>query len=93
LRTALHPWIFAVVYKITDAISTLEGATRTVRAQDLLVAPKIVQGMFAAAMDFYTWKLGRKVYGADSDAAMVTVRVLHSIIDKRRLTNIPDSLR
>jgi phosphatidylinositol glycan class B len=64
------------VYKITDAISTLEGATRTVRAQDLLVAPKIVQGMFAAAMDFYTWKLGRKVYGADSDAAMAAVRML-----------------
>jgi phosphatidylinositol glycan class B len=64
------------VYKITDAISTLEGATRTARAQDLVVAPKIVQGMFAAAMDFYTWKLGRKVYEADSDAAMAAVRML-----------------
>jgi phosphatidylinositol glycan class B len=74
LRTALHPWVFAVVYKITDAISTLEGATRTVRAQDMLIAPKIVQGIFAAAMDFYTWKLGKKVYGAESHAAMAVVR-------------------
>lgn len=64
------------MYKIADAISTLEGATRTARAQDLLIAPKIVQGMFAAAMDFYTWKLGRKIYGVDSDAAMATVRIL-----------------
>jgi phosphatidylinositol glycan class B len=81
------------VYKITDAISTLEGATRTARAQDMLIAPKIVQGMFAAAMDFYTWKLGRKIYGVDSDAAMATVRILCSEAHKWRLTNIPDSLR
>ena len=41
----------------------------------MLIAPKIVQGMFAAAMDFYTWKLGKKVCGADSDAAMAAVGV------------------
>jgi len=75
LRTALHPWIFAVTYKIADVMSTLEGATRTARAQDMLIAPKIVQAIFAATMDFYTWKLGQKLYGAGSDAAMAAVRV------------------
>lgn len=93
LRTALHPWIFAVVYRITDAVSTLEGATRTARAQDLLIAPKIVQAMFAASMDFYTWKLGQKVYGTDSAAAMAVVRIPFSEAYKCRLTNITDSLR
>jgi hypothetical protein len=44
----------------------------------MLIAPKIVQGMFAAAMDFYTWKLGKKVYGAESDAALAAVRFLCS---------------
>jgi len=58
----------------------------------MLIAPKIVQGMFAAAMDFYTWKLGRKVYGTDSDAAMAAVSALYSVTNKRKLTNIPDSL-
>jgi hypothetical protein len=71
----------------------MEGATRTAKAQNMLIAPKIVQGMFAAAMDFYTWKLGRKVYGTDSDAAMAAVRVLYSETHKCRLTKIPDSLR
>ena len=59
----------------------------------MLIAPKIVQGIFAAAMDFYTWKLGRKVYGTDSDAAMAAVRVLYSETHKWRLFNIFDSLR
>jgi hypothetical protein len=59
----------------------------------MLIAPKIVQGMFAAAMDFYTWKLGRKIYGVDSDAAMATVSALYSVTNKCRLTNISDSLR
>jgi hypothetical protein len=41
----------------------------------MLIAPKIVQGISAATMDFYTWKLGQKVYGTGSDAAMAVVRV------------------
>ncbi|KAM0715655.1 hypothetical protein Q7P37_009153 [Cladosporium fusiforme] len=45
LRTALHPWIFALV------------------AEDLVIAPKIAQAVFAAGMDFYGWKLGQKIYG------------------------------
>lgn len=75
LRTALHPWIFALVYKVADAMSTLEGASRAGRAEDLLIAPKIAQAVFAAGVDFYTWRLGQTVYGASSSAAMATVSV------------------
>lgn len=74
LRTALHPWIFAIVYKAADAMSTLEGASRAARAEDMLVAPKIAQAIFAALLDLCTWKLSQKVYGAGSSASMATVR-------------------
>jgi phosphatidylinositol glycan class B len=61
------------VYKVADALSTLEGATRAARAEDLLMAPKIAQAIFAALLDFYTWKLSQKIYGAGSAASMATV--------------------
>ena len=75
LRSAVHPWICAIVYKLANAMSTLEGATRTARAEDMLIAPKIAQAIFAAVMDLATWKLGQKVYGRGSAAAMATVRL------------------
>jgi phosphatidylinositol glycan class B len=69
----VHPWIFAIVYKVADAMSTLEGATRAARAGDLLIAPQIAQAIFAALLDFYTWKLSQKIYGAGSAASIATV--------------------
>lgn len=56
-------------------MSTLEGATRASRAEDLLIAPKIAQAIFAALLDFYTWQLSQKIYGAGSAASMATVRL------------------
>jgi len=55
----------------------------------MLIAPKIVQALFAAAMDFYTWKLGRKVYGTESDAAMAAVRMMCPETNRWRLTTSP----
>lgn len=63
------------MYKVADAMSTLEGATRVARAEDMLLAPKIAQAIFAAVMDLSTWKLGQKVYGRGSAAALATVRL------------------
>lgn len=56
-------------------MSTLEGATRAARAEDLLIGPKIAQAIFAVFLDFYTWKLSQKIYGAGSAASMATVRI------------------
>lgn len=61
------------MYKIADIISTLEGVSRVGRAEDLIIAPKIAQAVFAAGMDYYTWKLGQKIYGQGSSAAVATV--------------------
>ena len=57
-------------------MSTLEGATRAARGEDMLIAPKIAQAIFAALLDFYTWKLSQKIYAAGSTASMATVRIL-----------------
>lgn len=59
----------------------------------MLIAPKIVQGIFAATMDFYTWKLAQKVYGTGSDAAMAVVCMVCPGTHNRRLTNLANSLR
>ena len=61
------------MYKVADVMSTLEGATRAAKAEDMLIAPKIAQAIFAALLDFYTWKLSQKVYGVGSSASMATV--------------------
>lgn len=50
----------------------MEGVGRAGRAEDLIIAPKIAQAVFAAAMDFYTWRLGEKVYEEGSEGAMAT---------------------
>ena len=76
----MHPWIFAIVYKVADVMSTLEGATRSARAEYLLIAPKIAQAIFAALLDFYTWKLSQKIYGASSAASMATVSIYSKLI-------------
>jgi phosphatidylinositol glycan class B len=61
------------VYKVADVMSTLEGASRAARAEDMILAPKIAQAIFAALLDFYTWKLSQKVYGAGGSASMATL--------------------
>jgi phosphatidylinositol glycan class B len=76
----VHPWIFAIVYKVADAMSTLEGATRAARAEDMLIAPKIAQAIFAALLDFYTWKLSQ-IYGTGSAASMATVCIYSGDFD------------
>lgn len=45
----------------------------THRAEVLVAAPKVVQALFAAAGDFYTWKLARLVYGDTSVECWVLV--------------------
>jgi phosphatidylinositol glycan class B len=61
------------VYKVADVMSTLEGASRAARAEDMILAPKIAQAIFAALLDFYTWKLSQKVYGVGSSALTATL--------------------
>ncbi|ODQ54917.1 hypothetical protein SAICODRAFT_64193 [Saitoella complicata NRRL Y-17804] len=56
IRNPLHPAVLAVLYKVLSVVG--------VDTPDVVVvAPKVLQGVFAAVGDFYTVKLGRKMFG------------------------------
>ncbi|KAI4236231.1 MAG: hypothetical protein LQ352_008026, partial [Teloschistes flavicans] len=69
LRSAIHPTIFAAVYRLSAEISNVLRLTPDYRAELLLAAPKATQAVIAALGDYYTWKLGERVYGKGSSEA------------------------
>ena len=74
LRSAIHPMIFAAVYSIASALSQLLQLSPVYRADVLIAAPKVLQAVFAALGDYFTWRLAGKVYGAASNEAWAAVR-------------------
>ncbi|CAI6338605.1 unnamed protein product [Periconia digitata] len=73
LRSSLHPAIFAAVYQAAATIAQVCRLTLSSRAQVLLAAPKTLQALFAALLDWYTWKIAEKAYGRGSRAAYATL--------------------
>ncbi|KAJ3577995.1 hypothetical protein NPX13_g2567 [Xylaria arbuscula] len=68
LRSSLHPTILAIGYFIVDSFWASYNVP-TVKAKWLLMAPKVLQTVFAALSDWYTWRLAEKLYGPSSAAA------------------------
>ncbi|BFZ63935.1 glycosylphosphatidylinositol anchor biosynthesis [Saitoella coloradoensis] len=56
IRNPLHPAIFAALYKVLDIF-------RIDTPDVVVVAPKVLQGVFAAVGDLYTFGLGRMMFG------------------------------
>ncbi|RMZ78111.1 hypothetical protein DV738_g3957, partial [Chaetothyriales sp. CBS 135597] len=73
LRSSIHPVLFGLVYKLADALSTGLGLTTTWKANLFLAAPRIAQALFAAAGEYYTWRLAEYVYGHSSLATAATL--------------------
>ncbi|ETI28974.1 hypothetical protein G647_01426 [Cladophialophora carrionii CBS 160.54] len=73
LRSAIHPAIFGICYQLADVLAGLLRLQHHPRAEVLLAAPKILQALFAALSDFYTWKLASGIYGAQSPAALTAL--------------------
>lgn len=69
LRSALHPALFATIYKLADAFSSILKLAPASKADVLLAAPKILQAVIAAVGDYYTWKLAKHIHGARSPSA------------------------
>ncbi|KAK5171474.1 glycosylphosphatidylinositol anchor biosynthesis [Saxophila tyrrhenica] len=69
LRSSLHPLLFASIYNLADSISTTLGLTPSVRAEVLVAAPKVLQAVFAALTDAYTYRLACDIYGSKSHAS------------------------
>ena len=79
LRSAIHPYLFATVYWLSAAVAQLLHLSAHNRAELLIAAPKVFQAIFAATGDYYTWRLGQKVYGHDSNESWATVRSGHNV--------------
>ncbi|KAL8687173.1 MAG: hypothetical protein Q9218_006584, partial [Villophora microphyllina] len=73
LRSAIHPTIFAGVYRLSAELSKLMRLTPVYRTDLLLAAPKVTQAVIAALGDYYTWKLGERVYGRGCNEAWVAL--------------------
>ncbi|KAF2690800.1 glycosyltransferase family 22 protein [Lentithecium fluviatile CBS 122367] len=73
LRSSLHPVLFATVYQVAAKLGDVCGVRLSNRADILLVAPKVAQALFAALLDYYTWKLAEKAYGRRSRTAWTTL--------------------
>jgi GPI mannosyltransferase 3 len=73
LRSAIHPAIFALAYKLADTVAASITLDPRFRSELLLAVPKIIQAVLSAACDFFTWKLACSLYGADSTEAFCTV--------------------
>ena len=78
LRSAIHPTLFAGVYWTTSKLSILLGLSPEPYAELMVAAPKVAQAVVAALGDYYTWKLGQKVYGNGSREAWAAVCSVHS---------------
>lgn len=66
LRSSLHPLLFAAVYRIVDALSAAAHLSPSWRAEVLVAAPKLVQAVFAAMIDYYTIRLAQRAYGKEA---------------------------
>lgn len=72
----MHPYLFSVVYQFTDWLSRYLNLPFLQHADILIAAPKVLQAVFAAIGDFYTWRLSRKIYGLRVQETRVTVSFL-----------------
>ncbi|KAF4551670.1 Alg9-like mannosyltransferase-like protein 1 [Elsinoe fawcettii] len=66
LRSSIHPYLFSYTFKVASWLSTAFALEARMHGELLLVAPKVLQAVLAALMDFYTWKLSTKYFG-DAD--------------------------
>ncbi|KFA75140.1 hypothetical protein S40288_02828 [Stachybotrys chartarum IBT 40288] len=73
LRSSLHPAIFSVAYFAADLVSRALPTANAFKVAALLAAPRMLQALFAALGDWYTWQLATKIYGTDANVALFAV--------------------
>ncbi|KAI9671551.1 MAG: hypothetical protein M1817_003603 [Caeruleum heppii] len=73
LRSYMYPALFAAMYRMCRTAANVMQLSATTGAELLVVVPKIVQAVFAALGDFFTWKLAVKLSGRHRQLADVTL--------------------
>jgi phosphatidylinositol glycan class B len=71
---------------MVDKPMELLGFFPQFRAEVMVVLPRVVQSVFAAICDYYTWKFAEKLYGVGSRTAWFTVCCLSPVWKEIRLT-------
>ncbi|KAK3333545.1 Alg9-like mannosyltransferase family-domain-containing protein [Cercophora scortea] len=67
LRSSLHPALFGLVYKAVHSLMAFMNLFPPFQSFVLVALPKVVQSIFAALADYYTWRLATEIYGRDSN--------------------------
>ncbi|PFH58137.1 hypothetical protein XA68_14116 [Ophiocordyceps unilateralis] len=73
LRSSLHPAVFALAYILSDTLSSWLPIGTALRTAIIMAAPKLLQAVFAALGDWYTWQLAVIIYGPDSTASLAVL--------------------
>jgi len=73
LRSSLHPFLFSVVYKTAEMVSSTLNVAPSQKVEFLVASPKVFQAVLAASTDFFTWRLAEKLYGHGDRSAIVTL--------------------
>ncbi|KAF2100534.1 hypothetical protein NA57DRAFT_36717 [Rhizodiscina lignyota] len=73
LRSSLHPLLFAAVYRAASASASLFRLDTASRADLLIALPKACQALFAAALDYFTWRLAELIYRPNDRAAWASL--------------------
>ncbi|EZF31465.1 hypothetical protein H109_02558 [Trichophyton interdigitale MR816] len=71
LRSSIHPYIFAAVYKSVDAVANVLQLSPLLRGDLLIAGPKVAQGIISAVGDYYTWNLGRRIYNGRPESTWI----------------------
>ncbi|CAG9996509.1 unnamed protein product [Clonostachys byssicola] len=69
LRSSIHPAIFSAGYLFSHYVSKVLPIGETLRASIVVSSPRVVQAVFAALGDWYTWQLAVKLYPQDNNVS------------------------
>lgn len=83
LRSSLHPVIFGLAYKVAYTLMTWMQLFTPFKAVILVALPGVVQSVFAALGDFYTWRLATQIYGVNSNVPWAAVCFFSSLYLRR----------
>lgn len=65
--------LVAALYYLVSGFNWVIGFPVTMRAYLLVVAPRILHGFVAAALDYFTWRLTEQHFGNGSGTSYVAV--------------------
>jgi len=72
----MHPAIFGLAYRVAYSIMSWLQLFEPFQAFILASLPSVVQSIFAALGDFYTWRLATEIYGVQSNVPWAAVSSL-----------------